>query len=72
VRGEKCIQNFWQEPERKKLVIMPRCCWEGIVKTDQKKIRCWMSTGFTEQGPMTGLYVYGNELSGSIKVGDFD
>lgn len=42
VRGEKCTENFWQKPERKKLLIMPRCCWEGTVKFDQREIGCWV------------------------------
>ena len=69
-KGEACTRFWWGKREGKRPLGRPRRRWEDIIKMDLEEVRrgCgdWM-----ELGQVAGACEYGNELSGSIKCGEF-
>jgi hypothetical protein len=68
---------YWalvEEPEGRRPLGRHMCRWEDNIKTDLLEIGCGehrMDRSGSGQGQMAGSCEYGNELSGSIKCGEF-
>jgi hypothetical protein len=55
------------KPEGKRPLGRPRHRWEGNIKTDLQEV----GGGCGDWMELAGTFEYGNELSGSIKCGEF-
>jgi hypothetical protein len=63
------------KPEGKRPLGRPRRRWEDIIKIDLQEVGCrgmdWMDMAQDREGQMAGTCECGDELSGSIKSGEF-
>jgi hypothetical protein len=67
-----CKVLLWK-PEGNRLLGRPSCRWEGNMKRDLQDVgwRHGLDRSGTEQGQVVGTCKCGNELSSSIKYGEF-
>jgi hypothetical protein len=57
------------KPEGKRLLGRPKLRWKDNINMDLQEVGCWVWTGSSWLGIGSGEC--GNELSGSIKCGEF-
>jgi hypothetical protein len=59
------------KPKEKRLLGRPRRRWEDCIKRDFQEVRCGVWTGSSWLKMVAGTCECSNELSGSVKCGEF-
>jgi hypothetical protein len=76
MREDRCVHRVLvKKPEGKRPLGRPRHRWEDNIKMDFQEVgrgKSWRLDGVgSGQGQMAGTCEYGEELPGSINVGNF-